>query len=319
MKGKQLTILHVEDDPTLAGLVSAAFTSFGFPGVIIAAESVREALDLLREREKRHEPLALIISDMQLPDGTGLDLIREVKNCPAWRITPVIVLSAEEDPALINTAYALGANSFMPKLPRSTGLIDSLQSFYKCWLENAHLPKTGVRDRLQEVLVRAIGLRRRTAEFYLGLARASQEGSEEMKFWLDRALSEGNLSNLVAFFRNKLKADEVPSEVVDRVSGMQTHVNKALKTAEGRLQKTPAPNPLLCYQWALEMTDALDEEVFAEALAYLFPSSAVAAGALKARAAGQLKSLALHILEQTADESLRQKAVSLLEWSQRLG
>jgi hypothetical protein len=75
---------------------------------------------------------------------------------------------------------------------------------------------------------------------------------------------------------------------------------------------------LLCYQWTLEVIDAWDEEVFAGALSYLFPVSSVAATALKARAAAQLKSLALHILEQTEDVSLRQKAVSMLDWSHRL-
>lgn len=318
MKGKELTILHVEDDPMASDVVRMAFTSFGFSGVMITAESVREALGLLSEREKKHEPLGLIISDMQLPDGTGLDLIREVKTCPTWRSTPVIVLSAENDATVINTAYALGANSYMPKFPRSTSLIDSLQSIYKYWLEDAYLPMTGVRDRLQETLVRAIGLRTRTAEFYIGLARVSQRESDEMKFWLNLALNEGNLSNLLAFFRNQLKEADVPPDIIDRLADMQIQVNKALRTAEERLQKTPSPGPVLCYEWALELIGALDEEVFAEALAYLFPVSSVAAAALKARAAAQFKSLALHIMEQTEESSLHQKAVLLLEWSHRL-
>ena len=177
---------------------------------------------------------------------------------------------------------------------------------------------TGVRDRLQEALDTAVGLRTRTAEFYLGLARASQRESDEMEFWLDRALNEGNLSNLLAFFRNKLKETDVPPDIVDRVAGMQINVSKALKRADERLRKTPSPGSVLSYQWTLELTDALDEEVFAEALACLFPVSSIAATALKARAAAQLKSLALHILEHTAELPLRQKAISLMEWSSRL-
>ncbi|MBI5632813.1 MAG: response regulator [Nitrospirae bacterium] len=318
LNAKELTILHVEDDHIVSGLVREAFTSFGFPGAMLTAASVREALDLLREREKVHEALGLIISAMQLPDGTGLDLIREVKTSSFWRRTPVIVLSSEASPGVINTAYALGANSYMPKLPRSTGVIDSLQSFYKCWLENAYLPEGGVGDRLQDALLRAIGLRTRTAEFYLGLAGVSPEGTDEMKFWLDRALNEGNMSNLLSFFRNKLEGTAVAADIIDRLAGMQLKVNEALRTAEEQLRKTPAPGALLCYQWALEIMDAWDEEIFAEALSCLFPVSSVAARALKTRAAAQIKSLALHILEQAEDVSLRQKAVSLLEWSQRL-
>ena len=132
MNGKELTILHVEDDYMLSDIVREVFNSFGFPGVMITAESVREALDLLKEREKRDEPIGLIITDMQLPDGPGIDLIREVKTSPPWRNTPVIVLSGNDDNSVINTAYALGANSYMPKYPMSISFTDSLQSFYKC-------------------------------------------------------------------------------------------------------------------------------------------------------------------------------------------
>ena len=317
INSKELTILHVEDDSMLSDIVREVFKSFGFPGVMITAGSVREALGLLNEREKRGEAIGLIISDMQLPDGTGLDLIREVKTSPAWRNTPVIVLSGEDDKSVINTAYALGANSYMPKSSRSTSFADSLQSFYKFWLETAYLPGTEAGDRLQEALVTAIGLRTRTAEFYLGLARASQRESDEMEFWLNCALNEGNLSNLLAFFRNKLRETDVPADIVDRLADMQIKVSNALKTAEERLQKTPSPGPVLSYQWALELIDALDEEVFAEAFACLFPVSTIATTALKARAAAQLKSLALHILEHTEKLPLRQKAISLIEWSYR--
>jgi hypothetical protein len=139
-----------------------------------------------------------------------------------------------------------------------------------------------------------------------------------MGFWLERALNEGNLSNLLAFFRNKLREEDVPPGTVDRFVGMQVRVKDALRTAEEQLRTTPAPGLSLVYQWVLDLVDALDEEVFAEALGYLFPKSAVATTALKVRVATQLRDLALHVLNRTKEENLRQKAVSLLDWSQRL-
>ena len=286
-----------------------AFEDFGFIGTTIVAESVREALDILNERERKQQSLSLIISDIGLPDGSGLNLIREVKTNPYWRMTPVIVLSGERNPAVINAAYALGANSYLSK---GVGKIDlMLESFYKCWLENVQLPQTAVRDRVQEALDRATGLRARTAEFYLNLARGSGEESE-MKFWLDRALVEGNLSNLLAFFRDKLNEQDFPPGTIDRVVNLQVQIANALLTGEKHLKKVPSPGSDLLYQWVLELMDALDEEVFVEALACLFPKSPSVATALRARAAAQFKSLALHILESTQQEELRQKAISLL-------
>ncbi len=106
----KITILHVEDDPSLAKLVRVAFQSLGFHGNMLTADRVENALALLAERARHHQPVDLILSDMQLPDGTGLDVVREVRADPYWHLTPVLVLSGEIAPGVVNEAYALGAN-----------------------------------------------------------------------------------------------------------------------------------------------------------------------------------------------------------------
>ncbi len=241
-----MTILHIEDHHLLAGLVKTAFERFGFRGDIINTQSVRAAFDMLDERARKKEPLSLIITDMELPDGTGLDVILEVKTNPTWRVTPIIVLSNEIREDVINNAYALGANSFMSKID-AKGPQESLHSLYKYWLENAKLSGARFQDRLQEILERAIGLRTRTTEFYLSLAGAYRRKSDEMEFWLDRALNEGNLSNLLAFFRNKVKAGDVPQSTIDRLAGMQVKVKNAQQTAEEQSKRIPAARPALVY------------------------------------------------------------------------
>ena len=314
-----MTIVHVEDDRHLAEVVKIAFDHFGFRGTMIAVPSVGAAVNLLNERERNKEPLSLIISDMRLPDGTGLDVIREVKTNPTWRMTPVIVLSNREDENIINDAYALGANSYMPKVPDSKSLLDSLQSFYQYWLESAKLPRAGSRDRLQGTLETAIGLRIRTSEFYLGLARTFEKEPGEMEFWLNRALNSGNLANLLAFFRNKLKEGDVPLVIIDQLAGMQIKVKNSLKKVEELLEQNPSPHPAMACQWALELLKAFDEELLADIGGHLFPKSPVATLALKARAAAQMKELALHILGRVQAPELRKKADELYAWSQRIG
>jgi CheY-like chemotaxis protein len=311
MDNGELTILHVEEDPHLADLVKAAFDRFGFRGAMLSARSVAEATSLLDAKARNREPVNLIITDMRLSDGTGLDVINEVKASPAWSLTPIIVLSHDVGESVVNEAYALGANCYVPKFPASKNLLTALQNLYRNWLEDARLPRPQFPDRLQETLERAIGLRARTAEFYLDLTRASEGAPDEQAFWLDRALNEGNLSNLLAFFLGRVHEADVTAGTLDRFAGMQKKVRNALKTAEESLSETPAPLPSLAYRWAIELTDAIDEEVFAEAVGVLFPVSSVATMALKARAAAQMRDLASHILGRTKDEGLRQKADGL--------
>jgi CheY-like chemotaxis protein len=313
-----LTILHVEDDPQLAKLVQTAFAGFGFRGKMLWAGRVDEALQLLDQRARNGEPVNLILADMQLPDGLGLDLIREVKSDPAWQATPIIVLSGEVATGMINGAYALGANCYVPKIARVKNSSTSLKTLYTCWCEVALLPEFPPRDHMQDVLARAIRLRARTSDFYLRLARVYDGEPEELGFWLDRSLNEGNLSNLLAFFRNILSESDMSAGTIDRIAGMQAEVRKALAAAESRLSRKPAPSPEEVCRWVLDLMVVLDEEVVAEVLGSFFSKGPEATAALKARAAAQLMDLANHIMERTEDVDLRQRARDLVAWSERL-
>ena len=312
-----LTILHVEDDPVLAGLVQAAFKVLGFRGRIITAGGVNEALDLLDRSTRDTRGIDLILVDMQLPDGTGLDVIRRVKSDPAWQMTPVIALSGETATDMIDSAYALGANCYLPKISTSKSPFELLRSLYECWLKDAFLPRTPVRDRLQNALLTAVRLRARHADFYTRLAGVFVDEPEEIEFWLDRALSAGNLSNLLAFFQGRVSEKDLPGETIERFVAMQARVTKALATAEGRLRSRPAPTPAEVCRWVLDFADVRDEELVAEVLAHLFPKSPAATTALKTRAACQLTHFGNYILERTEDAELRQKAQALLDWAAR--
>jgi CheY-like chemotaxis protein len=312
------TILHVEDNTLLTQLVKTSFLHFGFRGDMLTANTVTEALRLLAERARLKKPVSLIITDMQLPDGTGLDLIREVKSDPDLRMIPVMVLSQDVSEGIVNDAYALGASSYVTKDSAGKTLLESLQSIYNFWLEAAELPRQVSRDQIQDALERAIALRTRTSELYLRMARAFRRDQREAAFWLDRTMNEGNMANLLAFFRNRVHGRNMQADVLDRLTSMQARVKEALKSAEEQLAGTHVLTPELACRLALELTDALDEEVFAEGFGILFPASSVATTALKARAAAQMKDLASYVRERTTDETLLRKAQSLFDWSQRI-
>jgi len=318
MPMRKVTILHVEDDHTTARMVEMLFWGFGFHGEMISADSVQEAQKLLAEMERDQKLLSLILTDMNPPDGTGLDIIREVRRSPAWRLTPIIVLSGEAGDQVVNSAYALGANCYMPKISGAKSPMDALRDLYRCWVETALLPGRGSVDRLRSALERSIELRARTSEFYIGLAKISQANTDEMEFWLNRALSAGNLSNLAAFFRDKISQCRIPVATLESIEALQGRITDSLDHAEESLRWTPSPGRDLTYRWVLDLLDELDESVLSEVLGCLFPVSPVATMALKARAAAQLEEMAHHILANTSDDGVRQRAGNLLELAKRL-
>src|SRR5512132_3578474 len=78
-------ILHVEDDEATRFVVRRVLESAGFSvrsaGTTAAAAALLEGADVA-------------VLDMNLPDGTGIDLCRAIKNGPRERRVPVMILSA---------------------------------------------------------------------------------------------------------------------------------------------------------------------------------------------------------------------------------
>ena len=76
------TVLHVEDDPALADIVdlrSVASDSSARPSNV---DTVEKAAQVLDDRARDGGTFDLIISDMNLPDGSGLDVVRHVRASP---------------------------------------------------------------------------------------------------------------------------------------------------------------------------------------------------------------------------------------------
>ena len=66
---------------------------------------------------------AVILQDLVMPKIDGLEMVRLFRANPATAETPIIVLSAEEDPEIKSQALAAGANDYMGKLPARSELI----------------------------------------------------------------------------------------------------------------------------------------------------------------------------------------------------
>jgi len=319
MKMARKTVLHIEDDPCLANLVKLTFENFGFTGEILQATGINEALDLLAERKQKKSAVDLILSDMHLPDGRGLDLLQNIKASPTWSKTPVIILSSDKSPDLVAEAYALGANCYLCKLPRKGGGLENFRSLYQFWLENTLIPEPSFVDGIQEVVSKAISLRARTAQFYIALSRLTENTPEEESFWLERAMVEGNLSSLMLFLSDEINGMDVSQELTERLSKMQMKVEVALIRAEQASRKQPyaEKSDLTCS--VLGLLEAWDEEIIADLFETIFPLNQTASEALKKRAVSQLREIADFVLADTNEPVIIQRANLLREFSARLG
>jgi two-component system KDP operon response regulator KdpE len=105
MNETDVLVLVVEDEPEMRRFIRASLTSHGYR--LIEAERLRDALALVTT----HNP-ALVLLDLGLPDGDGIDLTKQIRE---WSRVPIIVLSArgrEEDKV---RALDAGADDYLTK------------------------------------------------------------------------------------------------------------------------------------------------------------------------------------------------------------
>lgn len=101
-------ILVVDDSNTNVVLLEAILKNHGY--MILTAMSVREAYDIL---ENEHP--GLILLDLLMPNVSGYQFLREIKNRDATREIPVIVVSAITDKLNKKKIEELGAAGFIEK------------------------------------------------------------------------------------------------------------------------------------------------------------------------------------------------------------
>ncbi|WP_436514288.1 response regulator, partial [Clostridium thermobutyricum] len=58
---------------------------------------------------------ALIVLDLTLPKLSGIEVLKRIRESSITHSIPVVVLTADEDPAKVAQCYDLGANSFIRK------------------------------------------------------------------------------------------------------------------------------------------------------------------------------------------------------------
>jgi CheY-like chemotaxis protein len=72
-------------------------------------------------------PPDLILLDVRMPGGSGLDTLRKLKLLPKTREVPVIVASAVVSPSFAGEAEAIGAARFIPKPVRLNELLAAIR------------------------------------------------------------------------------------------------------------------------------------------------------------------------------------------------
>jgi two-component system chemotaxis response regulator CheY len=117
-------ILIAEDSATMRYLIMSTISALGDFEIIEAANGF-EALRVL-PREK----VDLVITDINMPDINGLELVSFIKSNPNYKTTPLFIISTEGSERDREKGIKLGADAYLVK-PFSP---DELQTLVKRFL-----------------------------------------------------------------------------------------------------------------------------------------------------------------------------------------
>lgn len=101
-------VLVIEDEPDIRKTLEYNLTREGFE--VSGCGSIKEAKKLIEIPN-----FSIILLDLMLPDGSGLDLCREVKSNSLTQDIPIIILTAKDDEVDKVVGFELGADDYVTK------------------------------------------------------------------------------------------------------------------------------------------------------------------------------------------------------------
>jgi CheY-like chemotaxis protein len=119
LNGRPVSIVMIEDDEGHARLIERNIRRVGVNNEIVPFQTGGAALSYLFGADGSGEASSgrslLILLDLNLPDMSGVEILRRLKANVHTRCSPVVVLTTTDDSQEIQRCYDLGANVYITK------------------------------------------------------------------------------------------------------------------------------------------------------------------------------------------------------------
>ena len=102
------TILAVDDSASIRQMVTFTLKQAGFD--VLEAEDGQKGLSVAQQNK-----VNLVITDLNMPNMNGLELIANLRQLPAFKFTPILMLTTESDDAKKAAGKQAGATGWIVK------------------------------------------------------------------------------------------------------------------------------------------------------------------------------------------------------------
>jgi two-component system, chemotaxis family, chemotaxis protein CheY len=106
-----MNVLIVDDSLTIRRILQRVLGEANFPITkFFEASDGHEALEVLRSHT-----IGLVLSDVNMPNMNGLQLLESIREVEEWRSVPVVMITTEGSQAKVMKAVQLGASGYVRK------------------------------------------------------------------------------------------------------------------------------------------------------------------------------------------------------------
>ncbi len=143
---KRTVVIIAEDDPDDRLLIKDAIKEASMQPVdIFFVQDGAEMLDFLYHRGKYNQQAQsphpeLVLLDLNMPKKSGMEVLEAIKQDPALRTIPVVVLTTSHEPQHISRSYELGGNGYITKPQSYTELVEIMRNLNRYWFQTVRLP-----------------------------------------------------------------------------------------------------------------------------------------------------------------------------------
>ncbi len=109
MPDLNIKILVVDDFATMRRIVKGVLNDIGFTN-IVEADNGLNALEILKK-----EKIDFIVSDWNMPNMTGIELLKTVRSTAAWKDVPFMMVTAEGNSEQVLEAVKNRVNNYVVK------------------------------------------------------------------------------------------------------------------------------------------------------------------------------------------------------------
>ena len=118
-------VLVVEDSAAMSSFIASTLEEI--EGVTVT--EAKSGFEALKELPRR--TFSVIITDINMPDINGLELIRFIRDNDRYKKTPLIIVSTESSQRDRERGLALGANAYLVKPFTPVALKETVQRYLK--------------------------------------------------------------------------------------------------------------------------------------------------------------------------------------------